>query len=365
MRVLSLFLKDFRNYTDLRLELGPDMNSIFGLNAQGKTNLLEALYILSLGRSFRTSRLTDAIRFGASHFFIEAVFSHKEVFHTLSIQVDKKGKKILFDGAPITKLSELVGLFPVILFSIKDIAIIEGSPSERRRFLDLLLAQASDKYTQHISLYHKALDQRNASIKAQNQKAISAWNSPLIAYGSLVAFLRNECTKKLNTIFQTLWDNTLKETLSLRYESSLITEESPTLNDIASNYYEQLRIANTKDLDLGYTMVGPHRDELLLTINDLPVAKFSSEGQKHSLLTVLRFAECVYLQEEFCIHPILCMDDIHACLDQQRLDQLLQLSNSLGQVVTTSTICPDHRSTTSCIFHVTQAQVSLVAPQSL
>ncbi|AAF39207.1 DNA replication and repair protein RecF [Chlamydia muridarum str. Nigg] len=365
MRVHSLFLKDFRNYSELRLELGPEMNSIFGLNAQGKTNILEALYILSLGRSFRTSRLTEAIRFGSSHFFIEAVFSQNQVFHTLSIQVDKRGKKILFDGAPITKLSALVGLFPVILFSVKDTTIIEGSPAERRRFLDLLLAQASEKYTGQIALYHKALDQRNAAIKTQDYKTIAAWNSPLIAYGSLVALLRYECAKKLHKIFQNLWDNTLKETLSLRYESSLITTESPTLNDIASNYYEQLRLANTKDFELGYTTVGPHRDELIITLNDLPVSKFSSEGQKHSLLAVLRFAECVYLQEEFLIHPLLCMDDIHACLDQNRLDQLFQLSTSLGQTVTTSTICPNHLDSNSSIFHVTQAQVSLVTSNFL
>ncbi|MBQ8498404.1 DNA replication/repair protein RecF [Chlamydia sp.] len=365
MRVFSLFLKDFRNYAELRLEFGPEMNSVFGLNAQGKTNLLEALYILSLGRSFRTNRLTDAIRFGASHFFIEAVFSQKQVSHTLSIQVDKRGKKILFDGAPITKLSELVGLFPVILFSVKDSAIIEGPPAERRRFLDLLLAQASDKYTEHISLYHKSLDQRNSSIKTQDLKTIAAWNSPLIAYGSLVTFLRHECTQKLNKIFQNLWDNTLKESLSLRYESSLIITESPSLNDIANQYYEQLRVAHTKDLEVGYTTVGPHRDELVITMNDLPVAKFSSEGQKHSLLAVLRFAECIYLREEFFIHPLLCMDDIHACLDQQRLDQLFELSSSLGQTVTTSTICPHHSDTKSFIFHVAEAQISLVAPTLL
>ena len=365
MRVFSLFLKDFRNYTELRLEFGPEMNAIFGLNAQGKTNLLEALYILSLGRSFRTNRLTEAIRFGAPHFFIEAVFSQNQVFHTLSIQVDKHGKKILFDGAPITKLSELVGLFPVILFSVKDTAIIEGPPAERRRFLDLLLAQASEKYTEQISLYHKALDQRNASIKTHNLKTVAAWNSPLIAYGSLVAFLRYECTKKLNRIFQNLWDNTLKETLSLHYESSLITTDSPTLNAIAGNYYEQLRTANAKDLELGYTTIGPHRDELIIKLNNLPVAKFSSEGQKHSLLAILRFAECIYFQEEFLLRPLLCMDDIHACLDQDRLKQLFQLSASLGQTVTTSTTCPESLSAESFIFHVAQARVSLVSPHSL
>jgi len=190
MKIVSLTLKNFRSYKDTEVSFAPRVNYISGSNAQGKTNLLEALYILSLGRSFRTQHLSEAIAFGASYFFLKIAFEKFSCSHTLSIYVDKYGKKLLFDNAPVKTLSEMIGKVPMVLFSSKDRLLISGAPADRRLFLNLLLSQCDPYYTHTLSYYQQALLQRNALLKTKNTATISVWNEQLAKLGGYITFQR-------------------------------------------------------------------------------------------------------------------------------------------------------------------------------
>ncbi|AEB41738.1 DNA replication/repair protein RecF [Chlamydia pecorum] len=337
MKIVSLTLKNFRSYKDTEVSFAPRVNYISGSNAQGKTNLLEALYILSLGRSFRTQHLSEAIAFGASYFFLKIAFEKFSCSHTLSIYVDKYGKKLLFDNAPVKTLSEMIGKVPMVLFSSKDRLLISGAPADRRLFLNLLLSQCDPYYTHTLSYYQQALLQRNALLKTKNTATISVWNEQLAKLGGYITFQRYTCCDKLNVLMQSLWSNPLKEHLLLKFKSSLIKTPAPKEEELSQELLKQLLHSLPRDLELKSTSVGPHREDFTLMMNQEPASTFASEGQKHSFLTILRLAESLYLQHHHNLSPLVCIDDLHASLDSQRASQLLQLAPNFGQTLITST----------------------------
>ncbi|BAE81335.1 DNA replication and repair protein [Chlamydia felis Fe/C-56] len=360
MNILSLRLKNFRNYKEAKISLSPNMNYIFGENAQGKTNLLEALYVLSLGRSFRTSHLTEAISFGSAYFFLEMTCEKDGFSHKLSIYVDKHGKKILSDQSPIKTLSQLIGMVPIVLFSSKDRLLISGSPSDRRLFLNLLLSQCDPQYKHTLSYYHRALLQRNSLLKTKQISTLSVWDEQLATLGAYLTLSRFTCCEQLNQLVQKLWNNSLSEHIRIKFKSSLIKQDKLSKESIIEELRKQLTSSLHRDLELGSTSVGPHREDFTLMINDLPVSQFSSEGQKHSLLAILRLAECLYIKNIHNVCPLFCMDDIHSGLDNHRISQLLDLAPTLGQTLMTSTHLPHQTlSKNSRIFLVNQAQVSI------
>ncbi|ADZ18431.1 DNA replication/repair protein RecF [Chlamydia psittaci] len=360
MNILSLRLKNFRNYKEAEVSFSPNINYIFGENAQGKTNLIEALYVLSLGRSFRTSHLTEAIFFGSSYFFLEMTFEKDGVPHTLSTYVDKQGKKIFCDQSPIKTLSQLIGMIPIVLFSAKDRCLISGSPSDRRLFLNLLLSQCDPQYKHSLSYYHRALLQRNTLLKTKQTSTLSVWDEQLATLGSYLCLSRYTCCTQLNQLIQELWNNSLSERLFIKFKSPLIKQCKISQEAVKNELHKQLSASLHRDLELGNTSVGPHREDFTLMINDLPVAQFSSEGQKQSLLAVLKLAESLYIKSIHNVYPLFCMDDIHAGLDNQRISQLLGLAPSLGQTLITSTTLPHQTlSETHRIFSVNQAQISI------
>ncbi|ETR80220.1 DNA recombination and repair protein RecF, partial [Chlamydia pneumoniae B21] len=292
MKICSLKLKNFRNHSDLEISLAPKLNYIVGKNAQGKTNLLEALYVLSLGRSFRTQHLTDTITFGSSHFFLETQFEKDHLPQALSIYTDKQGKKIFYNQLPIKTLSQLIGKVPIVLFSSKDRLLISGAPADRRLFLNLLLSQCDSHYTLCLSYYHRALQQRNALLKSKQTSTVAIWDEQLVKHGTYLSIQRFLCSQKLSDLSKELWSNNLKEQLALKFKSSLIKNSDISETAVAEEFHKQLSISLPRDLEWGSTSVGPHREDFLLTMNQMPVSQFSSEGQKHSLLAILRLAEC-------------------------------------------------------------------------
>ncbi|AHK63118.1 DNA replication/repair protein RecF [Chlamydia avium] len=358
MKIHSLCLKNFRNYKDTEITFAPGINYIFGENAQGKTNILEAIYILALGRSFRTPHLIEAISLGASYFFLEMTFDHEEITHSLSIYVDKQGKKIIYDQSPMKTLSQLIGIIPIVLFSYKDSMLISGTPSERRLFLNLLLSQCDSHYKHTLSYYHRALLQRNTLLKTKNISTLSVWDEQLANSGAYLTLRRYSCCNKLNESLQTLWSNTLEEHLKIKFKSSLIKQENISQETLAKELHKQLSASLTRDLDLGNTSVGPHREDFTLMLNNLSASQFSSEGQKHTLLAILRLAECLYIRDSYRTCPLFCMDDIHSGLDDHRISQLLDLAPTLSQTFITSTTLLKHPLiTNNQSLHIHQAQV--------
>lgn len=359
MNVRSLCLRNFRNYKSTEITFSPGINYIFGENAQGKTNLLESLYVLALGRSFRTPHLLDAISFGASYFFLEMTFDDcEDTSHTLSLYVDKQGKKIIYDQSPMKTLSQLIGVLPIVLFSYKDRFLISGTPSNRRLFLNLLLSQCNSQYKYALTYYHRALLQRNTLLKTKNTSTLSVWDEQLATSGAYLSLCRYLCCNQLNEFLHTLWSNTLKEQLRIKFKSSLLKQDAISQETLAKELHKQLASSLTRDLELGNTSVGPHRDDFILMVNHLPAAQFSSEGQKHTLLATLRLAECLYIRDSYHICPLFCIDDIHSGLDNQRISQFLDLAPTLGQTFITSTSFLDHPLIiNSQSFYIHQAQV--------
>ncbi|WP_201457142.1 DNA replication/repair protein RecF [Chlamydia sp. 17-3921] len=358
MKVLSLILKNFRNYKDTEVTFAPKLNYISGNNAQGKTNLLEALYILSLGRSFRTTHLAEAIAFDASYFFLKITFEKANFLHTLSIYVDKQGKKVFYDETPVKTLSEMIGRVPTVLFSAKDRLLISGSPSDRRLFLNLLLSQCDSLYTHSLTYYHRALLQRNALLKTHNTSIISIWDKQLAKFGSYLTLQRSACCQRLNSLIQSLWNNTLDNQLLLKFKSSLLKTSISTQEEISQEILKQLSRSLSRDLEMKSTSVGPHREDFILIMNEKPALQFSSEGQKHSLLVLLRLAESLYIQQIHNFSPLVCIDDLHAGLDLQRASQLVELASTFGQTLITSTQAYNELPENSKALYVKNAQIS-------
>ncbi|ANH79084.1 DNA replication/repair protein RecF [Candidatus Chlamydia sanziniae] len=358
MKILSLTLKNFRNYKDTEVSFSPNSNYILGENAQGKTNLLEALYVLSLGRSFRTLHITDAITFGAPYFFLKITFEKAHLPQILSIYADKHGKKILYNQTPIKTLSELIGIIPIVFFSSRDCSLISGAPANRRLFLNVLLSQCDSQYIYKLASYHRALLQRNTLLKNKQTATLTIWEEQLVKFGAYLSLQRFSCCEQLNNLTQELWKNSLNEQLELKFKSSLVKSSCPTEATIAEEFRKQLASSISRDLELGNTSIGPHREDFHLTINQLPASLFSSEGQKHSHLAILRLAECRYLQQAHDVYPLICMDDIHAGLDNVRASQLLDLAPTLGQTFISSTYIDQQLLQNNHVLRIENGQVT-------
>ncbi|MCI5052307.1 MAG: DNA replication/repair protein RecF [Simkaniaceae bacterium] len=323
MKLHSIYLRNFRNYESVTVSFADGINFIYGKNGQGKTNLLEAIYLLSTGRSFRTSKLQDLIRHGESFFFIEAEFEKDGIDQRLSISYDGQVKQVKHNETKSQNFSALLGIFPSTLHAPGDIELIHGSPSERRRLLNMHIAQSDPVYVYHLARYTKALKQRNALLKRKDTKSMEAWEAELIRSGAYLTERRGEATVEMTP-------KRLIEEISLNYEPSYATEEN----------FEKSR---ERDLILGSTQSGPHRDDITILLSEKPAKSFASEGQKRTLLTALKLAEHERLCNRCNTTAIFNIDDFGVHLDPARTDDIKNHLKKLGQVFLTSPVaCSIH-----------------------
>ncbi|WP_213357777.1 DNA replication/repair protein RecF [Chlamydiifrater phoenicopteri] len=340
MRILNLRLWNFRNHSNTEIAFSPEINYLYGKNAQGKTNLLEAIYILCTGRSFRTPHLAEAVSFGKDSFYLEAEFEKKNFKHSLAFHFDKKGKKILCDDSPITTISSLIGRFPLILFAPNDIEIITGPPTKRRSFLNLLLAQSHPLYAKNLTAYTRSLQHRNALLRKKDTHTITFWEKQLASNGAKLITMRSAAIHSLNAYMQTLWQYPGKDSFILKFKSCAPKDILNKEDEVEAFLIELFKRTLEKDLEFGASSLGPHRDDFHILVDNKPAASFSSEGQKHSLLATLKLAEHKYLQQLSSLLPIICLDDLHAGLDSDRGNYLLSLLKGSGQQFITSTKSP-------------------------
>jgi len=313
------------------------MNFIIGDNGIGKTNILEAIYLLSTGKSFRTSQLTDLIQHQTSSFYIEASLVKENTSHTLKIGYDGKKKHIHFNNTLLPAFSHLLGIMPSVLYSPKDIGIIIGTPLERRRFLNIYLGQSDPLYAHHLIRYTKALEHRNMLLKAkkifpaneivcfEKELALSA----VYLMESRIAALAL-LTEKIALLIPHLVHQ--EERFILQYLSSFALE-GPLSAQPLEEQYQRMR---HKEALFGISLVGPHRDDFTILFNDLPVKSFCSEGQKRSFLSALKLAEWELLKESSHQLPLLCIDDLGIHLDATRESLLEKQLQNLSQVLITS-----------------------------
>lgn len=339
MYIKSLQLKNFRNYADETVTFGEGLNVLFGENASGKTNMLEALYFLGLGKSPRTTKEKELIRFGAERAFIKADIQKKYRSHKLEIIIENKGaKKILIDGIPIKRLSELLGIFNIVFFSPDELRFVKAGPDERRRFLDISLSQQSKTYFKSLSKYNKILQQRNALLKSDNhnpnlKSLLSIWDRGLAEVGANIILARKNYIEKLDGFSSDVHREISggKEKLSLSYETGI---ESDNYDGIFDSLSDSLDKSFDKDKNLLFTSVGPHRDDIKIVLDNTDARRFASQGQQRSISLSVKIAELSMFKIETGESPVLLLDDVLSELDLSRKEKLLSLSNGTQTVIT-------------------------------
>jgi DNA replication and repair protein RecF len=336
MFLKRLFLRNFRNYQQTEIVFSPSINLIQGENGQGKTNLLEAIHFVSTGRSFRTHSLTDLISFGQNFFYLEAEFYKENVTQTLKIYYDETTRKVQYNETIYTSLNCLLGILPSVLLSPDDLSLVSGNPSERRRFLDLHIAQIDPLYVHHLGRYFKALKQRNHLLRSKSESAIQAWEQLMAQSASYLIQKRSEAAAALkNPSVQ--WMEILsrkQDSMDIHYQSSLSLPQDN--RDTASHFQQIWHKTRPKEMHIGTTLVGPHRDDLIIYLKEKPAKVFSSEGQKRSCISSLRFAEWEQMSETLGFSPMLGIDDFGIQLDEERRVQLKNYLSKFKQVFLTS-----------------------------
>jgi DNA replication and repair protein RecF len=333
VHLAHLRLRDFRNYPRLDVDFPPGFHLVLGDNAQGKTNLLEAIYLLATLRSFRGVGSAQLVRHGATGYFVGGtVVSQGE--HDLKLYWSLRKRSINLDGRLIRKLTEYIGTVRGVVFCTEDLLLIKGAARIRRRFLDLMLTQTHAGYLPLIQRYAHALRSRNALLKqpAPDPAALESFTREVVRWGEQITQHRGELVPLFAPRAQRAYNRIAQNTEELRlaYQPS-----------VKSDFAVELAQARARERACRFTTVGPHRDDLELTLNGRSAAQFASEGQKRSLAIALKMAQAEYLADLHGSPPILLIDDVMGELDLKRRSGLLpileQAHQSRGQVFMTCT----------------------------
>ena len=332
MIIKSLKLKNYRNYELLNMAFDSRTNILYGDNAQGKTNILEALYLSGTTKSHRGTKDRDMIRFGEEESHIETIVEKNGVDFQIDMHLKKNSPKgIAVNKIPIRKASELFGLIHFVFFSPEDLNIIKNGPAERRRFIDLELCQLDKLYLSDLSSYNKVLNQRNHLLKDIAYRpdlldTLSVWDTQLIEYGRRIIDKRKNFVDELNQIIQQIHSNISggRENLILKYE--------PNIDDIF--FEDELSRAKNKDLKLCQTTVGPHRDDMLFSIDGVDIRKYGSQGQQRTSALSLKLSEIDLVRKSIHNTPVLLLDDVLSELDSNRQNYLLNSITDIQTIIT-------------------------------
>ena len=332
MFVESIELNNYRNFDSLKVEFSPGVNIFFGDNAQGKTNLLESIYVSGTLRSHRGSRDKELIRFGEDEAHIRLFFRKDSLSHRLDVHLKKnKNKGIAVDGVPVRRSGELLGMMHIVFFSPEDLNIIKNGPAERRRFLDSELCQLDRIYLADLTNYNKILAQRNKLLKDMIYRpslsdTLPVWDMQLIETGKKIIRRRKQFVDELREIVSDIHYRISggKEELFLKYE--------PNIDDIF--FEDELSRAKEKDKKLCQTSVGPHRDDLLFSIGDVDIRKYGSQGQQRTSALSLKLSEIELVRKSISDTPVLLLDDVLSELDSSRQNYLLNNISDTQTIIT-------------------------------
>jgi DNA replication and repair protein RecF len=334
MEIKTLYLKNFRNYEEALVNFSPGINFIQGNNAQGKTSLLEAISILSTGRSFRTEKISELIKDGAPFFHLETLFEKEGIHHRLKVVFDGTSKAITYNEKTYSNFSSILGLLPSVISAPTDVDLILGAPDLRRRHLNLHIAQSDPLYVYHLSRFNRALKQRNALLKIKELATIEIWESEMAQSSEYITLKRKEALSELSHLSQNLMKSlsSQNEKIALKYTPSCQSKEE---------YIAQMKKHRPREVQYGYTLFGPHRDDFEILQNDKLAKVYASEGQKQSIIAALRFSEKERLSALHGSEPLFGMDDFTNHLDHQR-QQLLkaQLMDKTQTFLTTPLLEP-------------------------
>ena len=340
MIVKSLSVTNFRNYKKQEIAFCEDTNVIFGDNAQGKTNLLEAIYLFSHGKSHRTKSDTELIRFGEDFSRIAIEFADKDRDYRAVMQLSGAGKKsVKINNVPITKLSMLMRYLNVVMFSPEDLEIIKGAPQIRRRFLDEAISQLYPVYLKTLISYHKNLAQKNSLLKKlkfsgkTEDETLSVWNEQIAEDGSRIMEFRKKFIEEITGFAKEIHHNITGETLDLVYAPSV---ECESISKEA--FFAKLEAAAVREIENGSSLYGIQRDDLRLFINDKEVRIFASQGQQRTVILSLKMAQMENINDVRGEYPVLLLDDIMSELDISRRKFLTEKIKGKQVVITCTDI---------------------------
>lgn len=370
MIIRSLELSNFRNYSDLMMEFDSGTNILYGDNAQGKSNILEAIYVSATTKSHKSSKDKDIVNFKEEEAHIRTYLEKEGIQTRIDMHLRKnKSKGIAIDGIKIKKAAELLGILNVIFFSPEDLSIIKNGPSERRRFVDMELCQLDNFYLYNLNHYNKIVNQRNKllkdlSVNPSLKETLNIWDMQLVSFGSKIIERRQSFISQLNEIISEIHNNLSggREKLKIQYEPEVTIEE----------YEDKLSASQEKDIKLKMTTVGPHRDDFsfLVTKVDengeyadetIDIRKFGSQGQQRTAALSLKLSEIELVKRITKDTPVLLLDDVLSELDSNRQNYLL---NSIGNIQTIITCTGldefiNNRFKINRIYKVTNGSVEL------
>ena len=352
MYIEKIKLINFRNYLEQEIILNKNINIFYGDNAQGKTNILEAIYICSIGKSYRTNKEKEIINFNKENLIVEINYEKKEINNKIKLEINNIKKIFYSNGIKLKKLSEILGNINIVIFGPDDINLLKGPAKNRRKLLDIMISQLKPKYIYNLTQYLKILEQRNnylRQIKYENKEKniIEIWDEKLAEHAEIIFNFRkefiNKINNKINNIHNKITEN--KENINIEYISNF-EEKQKYLINLKNNINE--------DIKKGYTNLGIHRDDFNLFINNKKINIYGSQGQHRSAILSLKITETEIIYEEIDEYPIILLDDFMSELDNKRIKNFLENIKN-NQIIITCTEKIEKNN--SKIFNVVEGKI--------
>ena len=327
MWISNVKIKNFRNYKNEEIDLSEKINIFYGKNAQGKTNIIESIFLCGMGKSYRTSKDKELINFNEKNCNVEIDFEKSDRNGKILIDIGDK-KNIFVNNIKVKKLSELLGNVNVVIFTPDDINILKGSPENRRKFLNIMISQLRPRYMHFYSLYRKTLEERNSYLKnIDNNGLLEIYDEKLAEYGFEIYKYRFEFIEKIKNKIKIIHNNITNnlEEIEIKYISDCENKE---------NYLNLLKQRKKLDIIKGYTTKGIHRDDFQVLINGLPVDIYGSQGQNRTAVLSLKLSELQVIYDEIGENPILLLDDFMSELDEYRRNSFLENIENTQVIIT-------------------------------
>lgn len=331
MLISDIELTNFRNYKDIKIKLNEKLNIFYGDNAQGKTNILESMYLCSIGKSYRTRKEKDLIYIGEERAIVKIKYKKNDRDGEIKIEISDK-KNISVNGIKIKKLSELIGNIVVVIFTPDDIGILKNGPANRRKFLDMLIGQLKPTYIYNLNMYLKILEQRNIylrQIKIENKQEnlLDIWDEKLADYAEKIYRYRidfmEKIKNKINIIHKNITEG--KEEIQIKFKSDYVNKEK---------FIKYLKENRKIDIIRGVTTKGIHRDDFTIFINGKPINIYGSQGQFRTSILSLKISELQVIYDEIGEYPILLLDDFMSELDEKRRKSFIKYIDNVQVMIT-------------------------------
>lgn len=358
MIIKALELNQFRNYEQLELSFDAGTNILYGDNAQGKTNILEAIYLSATTKSHKGSKDKDMIQFGKEEAHIRTILLKNDLEQRIDMHLrSSRTKGIAIDGSKIKKAAQLLGLLNVVFFSPEDLSIIKNGPAERRHFIDMELCQLDSFYLYNLNHYNKIVNQRNSLLKdlfvnPDLKDTLSIWDSQLLSYGSKIIERRKLFIEQLNEIIYEIHNQLSggREHIQIYYEPNVDVDE----------YEKKMKSRQEVDIRLKQTTVGPHRDDFSFMADHVDIRKFGSQGQQRTAALSLKLSEIELVKKITGDTPVLLLDDVLSELDSNRQNYLLNYIKDIQTIITCTGLDEfvNNRFTINKVFQIVKGTVA-------